>query len=63
MLLSVHDEVLLEVPRDGVEPLAALVRDTMEGVLHLDVPLDVDIKVGDDWESMQVMPREATAAA
>jgi DNA polymerase-1 len=63
MLLSVHDEVLLEVPRDAVEPLALLVRETMEEVLRLDVPLDVDVKVGDDWESMQVVPRETTAAA
>ena len=28
------------------------VREVMEGALTLDVPLDVDIKVGDDWESM-----------
>ncbi len=52
MLLSVHDEVLLEVPRGEVETLAPLVREVMEGALKLDVPLDVDIKVGDDWESM-----------
>jgi DNA polymerase-1 len=57
MLLSVHDEVLLEVPRSEVEALAPIVRDTMEGALHLDVPLDVDVKVGDDWESMTVLPR------
>jgi DNA polymerase-1 len=52
MLLSVHDEVLLEVPRAEVESLAPTVREVMEGALTLDVPLDVDIKVGDDWESM-----------
>jgi DNA polymerase-1 len=52
MLLSVHDEVLLEVPRDGVSDLAPVVREVMEGALRLDVPLDVDLKTGDDWESM-----------
>ncbi|HEY7599550.1 MAG TPA: DNA polymerase I [Candidatus Limnocylindrales bacterium] len=52
MLLSVHDEVLLEVPRDEVAILAPMVRQTMEGALELDVPLDVDLKTGDDWESM-----------
>ncbi len=52
MLLSVHDEVLLEVPRTEVAALAPLVREVMEGALKLDVPLDVDIKVGDDWESL-----------
>jgi DNA polymerase I len=52
MLLSVHDEVLLEVPRREVEGLAPVVREVLEGALHLDVPLDVDVKVGRDWESM-----------
>ncbi len=52
MLLSVHDEVLLEVPRGDVEVLAPIVREVLEGALKLDVPLDVDVKVGDDWESM-----------
>ena len=52
MLLSVHDEVLLEVPRGDVEALAPVVREVMESALKLDVPLDVDVKVGDDWESM-----------
>ncbi len=58
MLLSVHDEVVLEVPRDLVADLAARVRATMESALALDVPLDVDVKVGDDWESMTVLPRD-----
>jgi DNA polymerase I-like protein with 3'-5' exonuclease and polymerase domains len=35
-----------------------VVRQTLEGALQLDVPLDVDVKVGDDWESMAVLPRE-----
>ncbi len=57
MLLSVHDEVLLEVPRGEVGGLAPIVREVMEGALKLDVPLDVDIKVGTDWESMTLLER------
>jgi DNA polymerase I len=57
MLLSVHDEVLLEVPRDEVAGLAPQVREVMEGAMALDVPLDVDLKTGDDWESMTPIPR------
>jgi DNA polymerase-1 len=57
MLLSVHDEVLLEVPRSEVESLAPIVRQVMEGALRLDVPLDVDVKVERDWESMTVLER------
>jgi len=49
LLLSVHDELLFEVPRAEVDALAALVRETMEGALPLSVPLTVDIKVGDNW--------------
>jgi DNA polymerase-1 len=58
LLLSVHDELLFEVPRDEVERLAALVRETMEGALPLSVPLTVDVKVGDDWEGMTPLTRE-----
>ena len=63
LLLSVHDELLFEVPREEVEPLAALVRETMEGALPLSVPLTVDVKVGDDWESMTPLTREDAIAA
>ena len=51
------------MPRDEVEPLAAVVRETMEGALPLSVPLTVDIKVGDDWESMTPLTREDAIAA
>jgi DNA polymerase-1 len=63
LLLSVHDELLFETPRDEVEPLAALVRETMEGALPLSVPLIVDVKVGDDWESMTPLTRADEIAA
>jgi DNA polymerase-1 len=52
MLLSVHDEVLLEVPRDDVDALAPIVREVLESAMPLDVPLDAELKVGNDWESM-----------
>jgi DNA polymerase-1 len=52
MLLSVHDEVVLEVPRTEVADLAPVVREVMAGALKLDVPLDVDVKSGTDWDSM-----------
>jgi DNA polymerase-1 len=57
LLLSVHDEVLLEVPRHEVDRLVPLIRETMESALPLGVPLTVDIKVGDDWESMTPLTR------
>jgi DNA polymerase-1 len=63
LLLSVHDELLFEVPRDEVEALATLVRETMETALPLDVPLTVDVKVGDDWEGMRPMTRRDAVLA
>ncbi|HUP83677.1 MAG TPA: DNA polymerase I [Candidatus Limnocylindria bacterium] len=52
MLLQVHDEILLEVPRDEIESIAKMVREEMEGAVTLDVPLTVEVKTGDDWESL-----------
>ncbi|MCZ6477791.1 MAG: DNA polymerase, partial [Gemmatimonadetes bacterium] len=49
MLLQVHDELLFEV-RDGLtDEVAKVVREEMEGAADLDVPLEVDIGVGDSW--------------
>ena len=62
LLLQVHDELLLEVPRDEVERLVPVVRETMEGALALDVPLTVDVKIGDDWESMTPVARGPVTA-
>jgi DNA polymerase-1 len=63
MLLQVHDELLLEVPKDEVERLIPVLRETMEGALPLSVPLTVDVKVGTDWESMQPVSRRDAALA
>ncbi len=52
MLLQVHDELLFEVPADEVERLHALATQVMESAITLDVPLRVDVKVGDDWASV-----------
>ena len=63
MLLQVHDELVLEVPRGEVEATAPILRDTMETALKLDVPLTVDVKVGDDWEGMRPLTREDAVLA
>ncbi|MGZ8502251.1 MAG: DNA polymerase I [Candidatus Limnocylindrales bacterium] len=62
-LLQVHDELLLEVPRDEVDRLVPILRSTMESALALDVPLTVDVKIGDDWESMIPLTRADAIAA
>ena len=52
MIIQVHDELLFEVPLDEVERLKALVKEIMENVVKLDVPLVVDIKTGPNWGDM-----------
>jgi DNA polymerase-1 len=49
LLLQVHDELVLEVPRVHVDEVTTLVREGMEGALRLKVPLVVDIHTGADW--------------
>jgi DNA polymerase-1 len=56
LLLQVHDELLLEVPRDEVARLAPVVREVMENALPLEVPLVVDVKTGDNWEALTPIP-------
>jgi len=52
MILQVHDELLFEVVEDAVDKLSPLVKDAMENVHPLKVPLVVDIKVGPNWRDM-----------
>ena len=52
MLLQVHDELVFETDEDELPELATLVREIMEGALPLDIPLEVDLKVGQNWEQM-----------
>ncbi len=49
MLLQVHDELLFEVPEREVKSVVPLIRGEMENVYPLDVPLKVDIGIGDNW--------------
>jgi DNA polymerase-1 len=49
MTLQVHDELVFEVPEPEVDVLSALVRDDMENVFNLKVPLVVDIGFGANW--------------
>jgi len=49
MILQVHDELVFEAPEEEVERLGALVRQTMEHVADLAVPLRVDLSTGANW--------------
>ncbi|MEA2501882.1 MAG: polymerase [Actinomycetota bacterium] len=49
MVLTVHDELVFEVPETEVEAVAEEMRTVMEGVLDLRVPLKVDLAWGRNW--------------
>jgi DNA polymerase-1 len=49
LLLQVHDELVLECPAGLVEALTALLREAMQGVVELRVPLLVEVGAGDSW--------------
>ncbi|MFO0801104.1 MAG: DNA polymerase I [Gemmataceae bacterium] len=49
LLLTVHDELVLEVHPDDLRPVVDLVRAEMSGAMSLNVPLKVDVAAGPNW--------------
>ena len=49
MLLQVHDELIFDVPSDELEEIKMLIKDTMENIYKLKLPLKVEINYGKDW--------------
>jgi DNA polymerase-1 len=52
MILQVHDELLFEAPVKEREALEKLVKEEMEGVHKLAVPLVVEIGIGPNWRDL-----------
>jgi len=53
MLIQVHDELVFDVPLADLNGFSRFVKDTMENVLKLDVPIKVNIKKGRNWLQME----------
>jgi DNA polymerase-1 len=53
MTLQVHDELVFEIPEDEVEAMQPLVREQMERVHELAVPLQVEMGVGPNWRDLE----------
>ena len=49
LILTVHDELLIEAPEEEAVQVVGLLRESMEGVIKLKVPLQSDIKTGNSW--------------
>jgi DNA polymerase-1 len=52
MTLQVHDELVFEVPADEVDEMRVLVKEMMENVIELSVPLVADVGVGNNWRDL-----------
>ncbi len=50
MIMQVHDELILEVPQDELEDVLSGLKTRMSNAARLDVPLIVDVGVGDNWD-------------
>ena len=49
MILTVHDELVFEAPRDQADDASAMVKELMQNAVKLAVPLDVDVGYADNW--------------
>jgi DNA polymerase-1 len=53
MLVQVHDELVMELPPEEREAVIPLVCEVMESAYTLDVPLKVDVEIGENWYEME----------
>ena len=50
LILQVHDELILDTPEREIDNVKNLITDSMMGATNLDVPLEIDIGIGDNWD-------------
>ena len=55
MLLQVHDELVLEVPKEELEKTFKLIQDVMGSAYKLDIPLSTEARSGPNWGEMKVI--------
>ena len=49
LVMQVHDELIVETYNDEIEKVKEIMIDAMENVVKLDVPLNVDLNIGQSW--------------
>lgn len=50
LILQVHDELILDTPKKEIDSVINLLTNSMMGAASLDVPLEIDVGVGDNWD-------------
>jgi len=55
MLLTVHDELVVEASDSIANKIAKLTKETMESVIKLNIPLNCEVEIGKNWGEMRVL--------
>ena len=53
MLLQVHDELVIECPRDEMNKVAGVVQNIMENAYPLNIPLTTEARWGTNWDELK----------
>jgi DNA polymerase-1 len=49
LILQIHDELIVDTHKDEINAMVTILKETMENVVSLNVPLSVDVNMGKDW--------------
>lgn len=49
ILVQVHDEILLEVEESQIDKAKEILKENMENVINLEIPLEIEVNAGDNW--------------
>ena len=52
MLLQIHDELIFEAREEEVSEASVIIKEEMEGVMKLRLPLEVKVKMGHNWSEI-----------
>ena len=63
MILQVHDELIFEAPREETDDLSALLHEIMPTAIEMVVPLQIEVKQGDNWRDLESTPQTTAAGA
>ncbi len=55
LVLQIHDELLFEIKENEIKKVVSEIKKVMENIIKLEVPLKVEIKIGDNWGEMENM--------
>ena len=53
MVLQIHDELLFEVKEEKAEELSKIIKEIMENIVKIEIPLKVNIAIGKSWGELK----------